>query len=114
MKKLIKGLIFTVVIVALLGVLGVLIYLTYVSSNSEEAKKYLVETYKLNEKNLNATKYTEYVYEDIADCSSLWLKECTDNANLVAEFTFKYDNKEIVVYEDKDGNYTDNYGDNKE
>lgn len=114
MKKFLKGLIFTIVILILLSLLGVVIYLTYVQSNSEVAKDYLVEKYEINKKELWAISFTEYVYEDITDCSSLWFKKCINQPDLVYKYTFKFkNNKDINVYEDKDGNLTDDYEENK-
>lgn len=96
------------VVVALVGVLGCV---AYVDIQCSEAKDYLVKTYNLDKSDLQAVKYTEYVYEDIADCSSLWLKQCTDDENLLYKYTFKMkDGTKIVVSEDKEGNLTDDYG----
>lgn len=107
LKKVLFGLLMLVV-VALIIVLGCV---AYVDIQCSEAKEYLVDTYDFNKSDLYATKYTEYVYEDITDCSSLWLKKCTDNENLLYKYTFKTkDGEEIVVSEDKDGNLTDDYG----
>lgn len=110
MKKFIKGLLFTFIILVLVAVLGILFYYAYIQSNSEVAKKYLVEKYGLKEKNLSATQYSQYVYEDIADCHSLWVTKCSDDPNLSYTYTFKYNKEiEIIVSEDKDGNFSDNY-----
>lgn len=107
LKKVLFGLLMLVV-VALVIVLGCV---AYVDIQCSEAKDYLVETYDLDKSDLQAAKYTEYVYEDIADCSSLWLKQCTDDENLLYKYTFKMkDGTEIVVSEDKEGNLTDDYG----
>lgn len=109
LKKVLFGLLMLVV-VALIIVLGCV---AYVDIQCSEAKDYLVETYDFNKSDLHATKYTEYVYEDIADCSSLWLKECTNDETLLYKYTFKTnDGEEIVVSEDKDGKLTDDYGSN--
>ena len=84
--------------------------MAYVDIQSSEAKDYLVETYDFNKSDLHITKYTEYVYEDITDCSSLWFKKCTDDENLLYKYTFKTTDGEIIeVIEDKDGNLTDDY-----
>lgn len=110
MLKNVKKFVFFVVIVALLGVFALLGCVAYVDINASEAKEYLMEKYDFKNSELMATKYTEYVYEDIADCSSLWLKKCTKNENLAFKYTFKTnDGKKIIVKEDKDGNFEDNY-----
>ncbi len=108
--KLIKKLIFFIIIVALIGVFAVGAYLTYVDSNSSKAKDYLLEKYEINKKDWIAIEYTEYVYEDIADCESLWLKKCSNNEELLYTYKFINKNKDtIIVSEDKKGIYTDNY-----
>lgn len=108
--KLIKKLIFFIIIVALVGVFAIGAYLTYVDSNSSKAKSYLLEKYEINEKEWIAIEYTEYVYEDIADCESLWLKKCSNNEELLYTYKFINKNKDtIIVSEDKKGNYTDDY-----
>ncbi|MGN1371261.1 MAG: hypothetical protein ACI4XM_03190 [Candidatus Coprovivens sp.] len=106
LKKVLFGLLILVAI-ALIIVLGCM---AYVDIQSSEAKDYLVETYDFNKSDLHITKYTEYVYEDITDCSSLWFKKCTDDENLLYKYTFKTTDGEIIeVIEDKDGNLTDDY-----
>lgn len=110
MKKFIKGILFTIVILVLVAVLGIVCYFAYVQANSDVAKQYLIQKYDLKEKELFAIRYVEYVYEDIADCNSLWVKKCTNDPNLSYKYTFRYNKEfEIVVSEDKDGNFTDNY-----
>ncbi len=110
MAKNVKRFVFLVVLVALLGVVALLGCVAYVDINASEAKEYLMEKYEFKNSELMATKYTEYVYEDIADCNSLWLKKCTKDENLAFKYTFKTnDGKRIVVKEYKDGNFEDNY-----
>lgn len=110
MAKNVKRFVFLVVVVALLGVVVLLGCVAYVDINASEAKEYLMEKYEFKNSELMATKYTEYVYEDIADCNSLWLKKCTKDENLAFKYTFKTnDGKRIVVKEYKDGNFEDNY-----
>lgn len=108
--KLIKKLIFFIVIVILVGCFSIGAYLTYVDSNSSKAKNYLLEKYEINKKEWMAIKYTEYVYEDIANCESLWLKKCSKDENLLFTYEFMNKNKEtIIVSEDKNGKFTDDY-----
>lgn len=109
MKKFIKGFVFAIVIIVLLIIFAILLYFTYVQANSSEAKEYLIDKYEINKKDLFAIKYTEYIYEDIADCSSLWIKKCSDDPNLLYKYTFKFKDNNINVYEDNEGNFTDNY-----
>lgn len=109
-SKLIKGLIFTIVILVFLSLIAVGGYMTYVDSNSTKAKEYLLEKYEINDKDWIAYKYTEYVYEDIADCNSLWIKKCTDDKMLAFKYTFINKNKDkITVLEDINGKYSDDY-----
>lgn len=105
-----KKVLFGLLIFAAIALIIVLGCMTYVDIQSSEAKDYLVETYDFNKSDLHITKYTEYVYEDITDCSSLWFKKCTDDENLLYKYTFKTTDGEIIeVIEDKDGNLTDDY-----
>ena len=109
MKNL-KKVLFGLLIFAAITLIIVLGCMAYVDIQSSEAKDYLVETYDFNKSDLHITKYTEYVYEDITDCSSLWFKKCTDDENLLYKYTFKTTDGEIIeVIEDKDGNLTDDY-----
>jgi len=110
MIKIIKKGIFCIIILILFAILACAGYFTYVDANASEAKKYLLEKYEINEKDWHATSYTEFVYEDIADCNSLWLKKCTTDKNLLYQYTFKNKEKDtIIVSEDIDGNFSDNY-----
>ena len=110
MIKNVKKIVFLIIVLALLGVVGLLTCVAYVDINSSEAKEYLMEKYEFKNSELMATKFVEYVYEDITDCSSLWLKKCTNDKNLAYKYTFKTnDGKKIIVSEDKDGNFKDNY-----
>lgn len=108
--KLIKKLIFFIIIVILVACLGIGAYLTYVDSHSNEAKNYLLDKYELDKKEWIATKYTEYVYDDITDCNSLWLKKCTSEKELHYKYIFKNKkNESIIVSEDINGNFSDDY-----
>lgn len=110
MIKFIKKCVFFVIIVVLICFLALAGYLTYVNANSTRAKNYLLEKYEIKEKEWYAIKYTEYVYEDIADCNSLWLKKCTSEESLLYKYTFINKKKEkIIVSEDNNMNYTVEY-----
>ena len=110
MIKTLKRLFFAILFLAIVALVIFLCIVTYVDIQSSEAKEYLVETYELNEKDLKIKKFKEYVYEDIADCDSLWFKKCTSEENLVYKYTFNYEDKKIVVKEYEDGTFVDDYG----
>ena len=109
--KNIKRVLYWLLIAVVCLLVVVLCCVAFVEIQCSEAKEYLVDTYDFKKSELKSKKFTEYVYEDIADCNSLWLKECTDKENLLYTYTFETkDGKKIVVSEDKDGNLTDDYG----
>ena len=109
--KNIKKILFSLLMISSVVLIIVLGCISYVDIQSLEAKEYLIDNYDFKKNELRATKFTEYVYEDITDCNSLWLKKCTSDENLMYKYTFKTkDGKKIIVSEDKDGNLTDNYG----
>jgi hypothetical protein len=109
--KNIKRVLFWLIILVVVGIIGILCYVAYIDINCSEAKNYLIDTYDFKKEELQAKKYTEYVYEDIADCNTLWVKKCTDNKNLSYTYEFETkDGKKIIVSEDKDGNFIDDYG----
>lgn len=107
LKKVLFGLLMLVAVILIV----VLCCVAYVDIQCTDAKEYLMDTYDFEKSELQAIKYTEYAYEDITDCSSLWLKKCTKDENLLYTYTFKTKKgQEIIVSEDKDGNLTDDYG----
>lgn len=102
--------IFCVVIVILIAIFGLGCYYAYIDINCSAAKEYLIKNYDLDEKKLKSKSYTEYVYEDIANCSTLWFKKCTNNEKLKYEYVFMLnEDTKIIVSEDIDGNMIDNY-----
>lgn len=110
MIKFIKKCVFFVIIVLLCLCFVGFGILTYIDSNSTKARNYLLENYEITSKDWKATKYTEYIYEDIADCNSLWLKKCTTDPTLQYEYVFTNKQKEtITVKEDKEGNFKVEY-----
>lgn len=110
MTKGIKKLLIAVIVLALIIVMAVIGYAAYVDIHASEAKEYLIEKYEFENDELLAKKYTEYVYEDIADCNSLWFKKCTSEKELLYEYIFEInDGKEIIVSEYEDGTLVDNY-----
>ena len=89
------------------------IYIGVNDIKAGKAKDYLVEEYNLDSYKLYAYKTIEYVYEENVDCSTLWLKKCTDDINLEKEITFIRLEKgfpKIHVTVDRDGHYKDDYG----
>lgn len=110
MAKLFKKILFAIVFFILLCGVIFLSYIAYIDINCSAAKQYLIDKYGFNKKSIHSKKYTEYVYEDITDCSTLWFKKCTDNKDLVFSYTFILSDKtEIIVMQDTKGNYSDNY-----
>lgn len=110
MKNFIKKSILSIILVALLITFCVVGYYAYTDIKASVAKEYLMERYGFNKKELLATKSTEYVYEDIANCETLWIKKCTDDKTLHFKHTFKLnDGTEIHVTEDIDRNFIDDY-----
>lgn len=115
MNKFIKSFLFFIVILTLGGILAIVLYLTYINSNSIKAKDYLVDKYDFKDKDLQATKYVQYVYEDIANCETLWIKKCSKDKDLAFKYEFKTkDDEIIIVLEDTNGILTDDYYKGKE
>lgn len=110
MKRLIKNLVLTVILIILLIGLGIAGYLAYLDTHSTNAKNYLESKYGISNKEYIVYKYVNYVYEDLADCSSLWFKECSSDETLVAKYVFiNKDKKTITVTEYKDDVFIDDY-----
>jgi len=96
--------------IALLCALGVAGYYAYLDTHGHAAKQYLIDKYDLDDFDYVCTSYTTYVYSDLADCDSTWLKECTDDPNLAFKYEFTKKNKtKITVVEDKNGEFQDDY-----
>lgn len=115
MSKIIKKLLITAVVLALVVVMIIIGYVAYVDIHASDAKEYLMEKYDFKNADLLAKKYTEYVYEDVADCKSLWFKKCTSESDLLYEYSFELkDGTEIIVSEYEDGTLVDNYKDGAE
>ncbi len=110
MKNFIKrSILFIIIIVLLIAVLYVG-YLAYTDIKASNAKDYLIERYGFDKKEIKATKSTEFVYEDIANCETLWLKKCSSDKNLHYKHTFKLkDGTEIHVTETVDRDFDDDY-----
>lgn len=110
MAKFLKKTIFWLFIILALVAIGYLGVLAYTDANCTRGANYLTSKYKLSADEIDAIKYQEYVYEDIANCDSLWLKKCTSEESLLFEYTFvTEDDEKIVVKEYKDGVFEDDY-----
>ena len=114
MSKFLKKLLFWLIIILAIVAMGFLCVFAYTDANCTRGINYLTEKYEIESIELQAKKYQEYVYEDIANCDSLWLKKCTKEEDLLYEYTFETeDEKTIVVKEYKNGVFTDDYTDGK-
>lgn len=109
LAKNIKRLIVALVTLILLGIIAIAFYITYLDANTSAAKKYLVERYGIDEKELKPKKYIKYVYEDIVNCDQEWFRTCTDDENLEFQYIFDYKGISIIVNEDKSAKLTDDY-----
>lgn len=105
--KWILTIIFAIII---LVVLAGLIFISYNDLQASKAKDYLNEKYNFGKFDIIAYKTIEYVDKDTTDCSSLWLKKCTDDDNLFKESYFITKDKiKIHVTEYNDGTFVDDY-----
>ena len=93
MTKYLKKFLFWIFIVAMVILMFFLGMHAFIDGNGSRAVNYLVEKYELDINTLNVTEFQEYVYEDIVNCDSLWLRKCTSDENLAY----------IIVVETKDG-----------
>lgn len=113
MKKLlniVKILIGCIILIILIGLLSAFGIISYSEIQATNAKEYLIKKYDFTDWNVFAVKATEYVYEDKTDCSTLWIKKCTDNKDLYKEFTFITTNGEVFeVTEYNSGIFVDTY-----
>ena len=103
---------FYFIIFAILLIAGTIVGINmYRDLHGNEAKKYLVEKYGFDMKDLYVENLEEYVYEDVANCDTLWLKKCTDDKNLTAKYYIKVkkNDQKITVTEDSNAEFTDNY-----
>ena len=110
MAKLLKKLLFWLFIILVVILMGYLGVLAYIDANCTRGVNYITSKYTIKSNDIACKKYQEYVYEDITNCDSLWLKKCTSDENLVYEYTLEDNNGvTIVVKEYKDGTFSDNY-----
>lgn len=108
--EIIKRLLLIPIILILIGVLIYFGYYAYIDSNAHAAKKYIEDKYGFTDRELRTTEFVEYVFEDISNCNNLWLKECTDVEELAFRYVFETkDGTAIIVLEDKNGDYSDDY-----
>jgi hypothetical protein len=110
MAKLLKKLLFWLFIMLAVVLMGYLGVIAYTDANCTRGINYLTSKYEIKSNDIRCKKYQEYVYEDIANCDSLWLKKCTSDERLVYEYTLEdNDGNTIVIKEYKDGSFSDNY-----
>lgn len=110
MSKILKKILFWLFIILVIVVIAYLSYLAYIDANCTRGMNYLISKYEIKSDELKSLKYQEYVYEDIANCNSLWLKKCTSEENLLYEYFFETEDKiKIIVKEYKDGIFEDDY-----
>jgi hypothetical protein len=109
MSKFLKKLLFWLFIILVVVAVGYLASLAYTDANCSRGVTYIVEQYEVKSNEIKTIKYQEYVYEDIANCDSLWLKKCTSEQDLLFEYTIDIDGTKIVIKEYKDGVFEDNY-----
>lgn len=109
MSKLLKKLLFWLFIILVVVAIGYLVCIAYTDANCTRGINHIVEKYEVKSEEIKTIKYQEYVYEDIANCDSLWFKKCTTEENLLFEYTIDIDGTEIIIKEYKDGVFTDNY-----
>ena len=110
MTKYLKKLLFWIFIIAMIILMGFLGMHAFIDGNGSRAVSYLVEKYELEVNDLNVTEFQEYVYEDIVNCDSLWLRKCTSDENLAYIIGIETkDGDKITVKEYKDGNVEDDY-----
>ncbi len=110
MTKYLKKFLFCIFIIAMVLLMLFLGMHAFIDGNGSRAVNYLVEKYELEVNNLNVTEFQEYVYEDIVNCDSLWLRKCTSDENLAYIIVVETkDGDKITVKEYKDGNVEDDY-----
>ena len=110
MAKLLKKLLFWLFIILVVILIGYLGVIAYIDANCTRGVNYITDKYEIKSNEITCKKYQEYVYEDIANCDSLWLKKCTSDENLVYEYTLEDGNGvTIIIKEYKDGTFSDNY-----
>lgn len=115
MKKVIITLLKLVCLIALLVAFAGVGFIGYNELQGSNAKKYLIRKYNLNEWTVFAISAKEYVYEKEAECSTLWLKKCTDDETLARELVFiTLDGVKIEVTELVNGEFEDNYKNDEE
>lgn len=97
------------IIVAAIAVV-LTIYFAYQDMTSTDVKEYIVEKYDFGNFDVFTYKTTIYVYEEDANCNSLWLKECTDDKDLEKEVIYYTKGGiKFTVKSFKDGSFEDDY-----
>lgn len=110
MKNILKKLFRFIILIILIGLFGAFGWISYSEIQATKAKEYLIKEYDFTDWNVFAITSREYVYEEDVDCSTLWIKKCTDDNNLYKKFTFlTTEGKTFKVTEYKNGEFKDTY-----
>ena len=110
MKKVIITILKLVCLIALLAAFAGVGFIGYNELQGANAKKYIIRKYNLNQWGVFAISAKEYVYEKETECSTLWLKKCTDDETLARELVFiTLDGEKINVTELTNGDFIDDY-----
>lgn len=114
MKKVIITLLKLICLIVLLTAFAGVGFIGYNELQGSNAKKYIIRKYNLSQWSVFAISAKEYVYEKEAECSTLWLKKCTDDETLARELTFiTLDGVKIKVTELTNGDFIDDYENEK-
>ena len=110
MKKILKNILRFIVLVILLVAFVSIGRISYSEIQATKAKEYVIKELDFTDWNVFAIHSIEYVYEEDVDCSTLWLKKCTDNKDLYKRFTFMTTEGETFkVTEYKNGEFENTY-----
>ena len=110
MKNTLKKLFRIIILIILIGLFIGTGIIAYSEIQATKAKEYIIKEYDFTDWNVFAVYSREYVYEEDVDCSTQWIKKCTDDKNLYKKFIFvttKGETFEVTEY--KDGEFKDTY-----
>ena len=114
MAKFMKKLLFWLFIILVIVVIGYLGVIAYTDANCSRGVNHLTSKYEIKSRDLTSIKYQPYIYEDIANCDSLWIKKCSDDKTLLYSYVLKTkDGKEIKIKEYKNKVFEDNFKEGK-
>lgn len=110
MKNILKKLFRFVILVVLIGLFLAFGWISFSEIQATRAKEYLIKKYDFTDWNVFAITSREYVYEEDVDCSTQWIKKCTDDKELYKRFTFiTTEGETFKVTEYKNGEFSDTY-----